>query len=223
LFAGFSAIFLGLVIVTAMAISRFPLLAAPPFERGATARVQDDDNPGNVVRRRALVPGPDVPEGGEVVVVLTFNSDGEIVDSNVVSGPDRLRQTALQSALLNNNYNVQTARDLQVVVEFPAASQTPSPPDTLRVSAGVAQGNLLQRVQPVYPEAARTNGVEGTVILEATIGTDGRVTDIRVLAGDSLLAFAAVEAVRQWVYEPVLLNGQTVGIVTTVAVNFSLP
>jgi protein TonB len=64
--------------------------------------------------------------------------------------------------------------------------------------------------------------VQGVVILECTVGTDGKVTDVRVLRGIPLLTEAAMDAVRQWVYEPTVLNGIPVPVIMTVTVNFKL-
>jgi len=77
-------------------------------------------------------------------------------------------------------------------------------------------------VPPAYPVIARSAGIEGIVILQATIGLDGRVDDVQVLRSISLLDEAAVTAVRQWRYTPTRLNGQPVAVVMTVTVSFRL-
>ena len=77
-------------------------------------------------------------------------------------------------------------------------------------------------IAPVYPAIARAAGVQGTVLLQATIGLDGRVEDLQVLRSVPLLDQAAVTAVRQWRYTPTLLNGQPVAVVMTVTVGFRL-
>jgi periplasmic protein TonB len=95
-----------------------------------------------------------------------------------------------------------------------------APHQALRVSQGVSQGLLVHRVQPVYPQAAMQAGLQGTVLMEATIGKDGSVSSVKVIKGDPVLARAAVNAVRQWKYKPYLLNGEPVGIQTQITVNF---
>jgi protein TonB len=75
---------------------------------------------------------------------------------------------------------------------------------------------------PVYPAIARAAHVEGVVILEAVIGENGAVRDVRVLRSIQLLDDAATEAVRQWRFTPTLLNGQAVPVVMTVTVAFKL-
>jgi protein TonB len=93
----------------------------------------------------------------------------------------------------------------------------------VRVGAGIRPPTQITRVQPVYPAVAQSARVSGVVILEALIGADGRVSDARVLRSIPLLDQAALDAVRQWVYAPTLLNGVPVPIVMTVTVTFTLP
>jgi periplasmic protein TonB len=77
-------------------------------------------------------------------------------------------------------------------------------------------------VNPVYPSIAQSARVQGVVIVEATIGPDGKVSDARVLRSIPLLDQAALDAVRQWVFTPTLLNGVPVPVIMTVTVNFTL-
>jgi TonB family protein len=81
---------------------------------------------------------------------------------------------------------------------------------------------LIQQVDPVYPEIARQAQVSGVVVLEATIDVNGRVAAVRVLKSIPLLDQAAVDAVRQWVYEPMIVNGQPKPVVLTTSVQFML-
>ena len=81
---------------------------------------------------------------------------------------------------------------------------------------------LIYRVEPVYPGVAVSANVEGTVILEAIVDQEGRVESVRVLRSVSVLDRAAVEAVKQWRYSPVILNGIPEKFILTVAVTFRL-
>ena len=90
-----------------------------------------------------------------------------------------------------------------------------------RIGADVAAANLISRVNPEYPAAARAARVQGVVLLQATINKEGRVVDLRVVSGNPLLNDAATEAVRQWRYRPQSLNGQPIDVITTITVNFS--
>jgi TonB family protein len=91
----------------------------------------------------------------------------------------------------------------------------------LRVGGNVRAPQKLFDVKPVYPQKARAASVVGTVILEITIGTDGAVTDVRVLRSIPLLDEAAVQAVRQWRYDVTMMNGQPVPVIMTVPVTFT--
>jgi protein TonB len=91
-----------------------------------------------------------------------------------------------------------------------------------RISSGVAEGMLLDRVVPVYPPIAREARVQGTVMLEATISTSGTIKNLRVLSGPAMLQQAAIDAVSRWRYRPYLLNSQPVEVETTVSVVFSM-
>ncbi len=93
----------------------------------------------------------------------------------------------------------------------------------LMVSQGVSRGLLVKQVQPVYPRAAMQMHIEGTVQLMANLSKNGNISEVKVLSGDTQLARAAVDAVKQWKYKPYLLNGEPVDIQTQITVNFKLP
>jgi len=97
-----------------------------------------------------------------------------------------------------------------------------SSPAITRIGGDVAQANLISSVQPAYPPLARAAQVQGVVLLQAQISKDGIVEDLRVISGHALLNDAAIEAVRQWRYQPQTMNGQAIPVVTTIAVNFAL-
>ena len=80
----------------------------------------------------------------------------------------------------------------------------------------------IQRVDPVYPRIAIDAHVSGTVELMGVLGVDGRIHELKVLRGHPLLIKAAMDAVRQWVYEPTMLNGQAVEVSAPITVNFIL-
>jgi periplasmic protein TonB len=108
---------------------------------------------------------------------------------------------------------------------LPDALPPPPPPvpvAPVRPGGNVRPPTRVSYQAPDYPSVAQQARVEGTVILEAVIGTDGRVRDVRVLRSIPLLDQAAVDAVRKWVYTPTLLNGVPMPIVMTVTVTFSL-
>jgi protein TonB len=99
---------------------------------------------------------------------------------------------------------------------------TVKPQDPVRIGGKVMEGRVIQQVKPPYPPLARQAGVSGTVVLQAIIGRDGCIRDLQVLSGHPLLIRAAVDAVRQWLYQPTTLNGSPVEVLTTVEVKFVL-
>jgi TonB family protein len=110
-----------------------------------------------------------------------------------------------------------------IIGGIPEAPPPPPPPPSapLRV-AGNRAPERLKDVQPVYPELARRARVEDIISLDAVIGPDGKVRDVRVLRGHPLLVQAAVDAVRQWEFAPTLVNGKAVPVVMAVTVTFKL-
>jgi protein TonB len=92
----------------------------------------------------------------------------------------------------------------------------------IRVGGRVQEPRKLRSVNPIYPEAARDARIEGVVILECLISPQGRVSEIKVLRGVPLLEEAAVDAVRQWVYTPTLMDGVPVPVLLTVTVHFGI-
>src|SRR5579863_4504673 len=95
-------------------------------------------------------------------------------------------------------------------------------PRRVRISQGVSTGLLIKKAPPNYPEKAREERIQGSVVLRAIISTKGAVTELTPVSGDPLLTSAAIKAVKKWKYKPYLLNGQPVEVETTVQVNFTL-
>ena len=93
----------------------------------------------------------------------------------------------------------------------------------LKVSQGVSEGLVLKKVAPRYPSQALQMRMEGSVQLQATIGKDGNISNLKIMSGDGILAHAAQDAVKQWKYKPYYLNGEPVEIQTQITVNFKLP
>ena len=108
------------------------------------------------------------------------------------------------------------------VVPPPPPPLPPQPRAPVRAGGQIQPPSLIERVPPVYPPLAVSAGIQGVVILEATVGQDGRVEDVSVLRSVGLLDRAAMEAVRQWRYAPLLLNGRPERFILTVTVSFSL-
>lgn len=105
-----------------------------------------------------------------------------------------------------------------------AAPPPPPKPNVTRTRVGgaVQAAKLVNRVQPIYPPLARQTRISGTVKLHAIIGKDGTVQRLEVESGHPLLVQSALDAVRQWRYQPTLLNGEPVEVDTEIDVIFSL-
>ena len=101
--------------------------------------------------------------------------------------------------------------------------ETPMPAAPPRVSQGVVEATLIQRVDPVYPMQARTARLSGKVTLSATISTDGSIREVAVTGGSPVLAAAAKTAVRQWRYRPATLNGSPVEVQKEIIIMFAQP
>jgi protein TonB len=108
------------------------------------------------------------------------------------------------------------------IMTAPPPPPLPARVAPVRVGGDISTPRLIHRVDPEYPPIAVNAQIEGMVILEATVDANGAVRDTRVLRSHSVLDEAAVDAVRQWRYEPLLLNGKPTPFVLTVTVSFSL-
>jgi periplasmic protein TonB len=98
----------------------------------------------------------------------------------------------------------------------------PTGPQRIRVGGNVQQAKLVRQPRPVYPPLAKQARIQGVVKLNAIISRDGTIQNLSVLSGHPLLVPSAMEAVKQWVYQPTLLNGEPVEVVTQIDVNFTL-
>jgi TonB family protein len=150
---------------------------------------------------------------------------------NVVRGGKFLdHAVAAELAMTENNIVVARAK-IGAMGTFTPAPETFQPGPQLvqtgsgvaRISGSVAQGQILNKIQPIYPAEAKSGHISGSVVLRAIIGRDGHIHILRVMsAPDSSLAIAALAAVRQWTYKPYLLNGEPTEVDTTIVVNFNL-
>ena len=104
----------------------------------------------------------------------------------------------------------------------PPAPKKEAAPQRIKVGGNVQAAMVLKRVQPIYPQLAKSARVSGVVHLHAIIAKDGTIQELTSVGGPALLITAAMDAVKQWVYRPTLLNGEPVQVETTIDVNFTL-
>jgi TonB family protein len=104
----------------------------------------------------------------------------------------------------------------------PQVTPPSAAPGVVRVGGSIREPRKTNSVRPIYPAAALSSGAEGVVTLEAIIGRDGTVSDARVTSAASVFDTSAIEAVRQWIFTPTLLNGMPVEVLMTVKMNFQM-
>jgi TonB family protein len=155
-------------------------------------------------------------------------------DVRLALGTVRESLTVAGRSAANAAFMAQTERDARAVtmplVRIAAAGETvpdlappPSPQGgPVRVGGDIKAPKKIRDVKPVYPPDALAAGLQGIVIMEATIGTDGAVTGVSVIRSIPGLDQAAVDAVQQWRFTPTTLNGEPVEVLMTVTVNFTL-
>lgn len=126
------------------------------------------------------------------------------------------------NSLLNQIMNTPPAVQIHAQAKPPAVAE-PTLPAQIRLPGGdVRLAHPIYRVEPRYPQTAIFARISGPVELEGIIGTDGRIRNLHALSGNPVLVPAALEAVRQWVYEPTLLNGKPVEVIAPITVIFRL-
>ncbi len=183
---------------------------------------------------------------GQVWVKAFITEAGDVERVEVISGDPTLAEAAVRAAkewkfkpFIRGGKPIKMATKIPFdfafrneVKDMPAPadpsldhadnSASATGPQRVRVSQGVSTGLLIHKVQPIYPESARRNYIQGTVILQAVIAKDGRISELTPISGPKELIPAAIGAVQQWRYKPYRLADQPVEVLTQVVVNFTL-
>jgi protein TonB len=207
----------GLVLLPAFSASELPPAPAPPLPPlppiPVGVRVQIE---------RPVLPPPRRPSGGGVAVAPfprpqpaepTAVSDAPLIDS-----PFDPLCCGVDEGQPGEDPGVGVGPGTGLL-SIGAASP---PPPLVRAGGEIRPPRKVAGADPVYPPLAKNAGIQGIVILECTIGPDGRVSGIRVLRSHPLLERAAIAAVEGWSYTPTLLNGVPVSVLMTVTVDFRL-
>ena len=140
-------------------------------------------------------------------------------------GRDLVVNAKLEMGALNETVDVKAEGSAKAAQAAEAAeAEAKAKVMRIRIGGNVEAAKVITRVQPVYPESAKAAGAQGTVVLHAVVGMDGKPLSLQVLNSqvNPDLARAAVEAVSQWRYQPTLLNGDPVEVDTTIQVKFTL-
>ncbi len=103
-----------------------------------------------------------------------------------------------------------------------AHAQTAKPTAPMPVGGNVMEAKILKRVMPIYPQLAKNARISGKVHLMSIIAKDGTIQKLEVIDGHPLLVGAALDAVKQWIYRPTMLNGEPVDVIAPIEVNFTL-
>src|SRR5262245_42135900 len=208
----------------------------PPADGKTNPRVVTDPKP--PYPAEALPHSP----GATVWVALKIGANGEVTEAKATrwqltidhsiddpsywaSRPERAfvdaaEATALKWKFAPPEVNTRTQVDVLFTFRnFPNANAAKA----LRIGAGMRPPIKVADIRPMYPEAAKAARIEGPVVLELRIGTDGLVVDASVVQSIPMLDDAAVEAARQWKYAPTLLNGAPVEVLMNVTINFVAP
>jgi protein TonB len=180
----------------AVATQIFKHILTVPVSVPAIAAIIVDDPP------EAAGSGPGVPGG--VPGGARDGVPGSLVDS-----------------ILNESARIVPLVHLPEVINRDPVKPPPPPVKPPRITV-LRMATPIYKVEPVYPALAKQARVSGTVELLGVLGTDGRIHELKVLRGHPLLINAALDAVRQWIFEPSMLNGQAVEVAAPITVNFIL-
>jgi len=235
------AVFVHLLIASALVL--FPLLqtqAVPPValpppivSPGAPVRMiklAATPSSGRTAARLAPQPSPDT---------LTVPAS---VPDKVPYVVDAIDVSALESLSIGPSTGAAGPRGssnfigLVIPAASPVVAPPPQPPDPptpppapkieirapLRVASSLQVSRLVKKVDPEYPILAHRGHIEGTVVAEARITGSGTVDSLRIISGNPLFYQSVLDAVKQWRYEPTLLNGEPIEVITTITVNFRL-
>ena len=150
---------------------------------------------------RSFAPPPSQRKTEETGAVLLDDAPPIVQGGSVVPSPVSLPDAAVQ-------------------LPAPPVKQPPAPRP--RAGGNIQAPKLVKRVAPVYPPTAHAANIQGTVRFTATIGKDGTIQNLQVVSGPPVLIGAATEAVKQWVYQPMTLDGEPTEVVTQIELNFAL-
>ena len=219
----------------------FRLPDSAPSEAPATAAAAPTESPAMAAARRVA---PQLPwVGRKVKAINVFGLSDELRADLLSQIPvhegdtlsfDSLQNVARVAKGFDEHLSISTpsAGSNEVMLEImapggvrtsagtiPAASA-----DTKRLTIGgnVQQTKLISQSRPTYPPDAKVAHIQGVVKLRALIGKDGTIQNLEVISGEPVLVQSALDAVRQWVYQPTLLNGEPVEVITQIDVNYTL-
>jgi protein TonB len=183
-----------------------------------------------------IAPGARQPSpAADAAVHTSVRRTTGLLDEKILHAPSMIPGTVVPKA--NSDLAPDTPTTVGPVPSFDSVRALTSPtilppPDTppqdlrvttrIRLGGQVQAAKIISQPQPVYPALARQARIQGDVVLHAIIGQDGRVNELQVISGHPLLVKAALDSVKQWRYQPTLLNDEPVEVDTTITVTFVL-
>ena len=183
-------------------------VAPPPAADSATTPTATTDPAGNIT-------------GGAADPAQTANAQNTNSPVTETAAP---KQAAVQPAKQETTGNHAAANPALLPTSLPATPVAKAPGnELLEVPEDFADDQIVRRVHPNYPKQARARKVQGTVVLEAIVNKKGTVDSLQLVSGDSLLAQAAADAVKQWKYKPYFHNGEPTEFQTRITIDFKLP
>jgi protein TonB len=206
----------GLQALAASVLLTLPLLSTrslPPLLFTAHLMVPISPSPVPVKPAQPAT-GANVAAGHSVFVAPDHISKGFRQDDADVAPDPFLGQSSPVGAAFPEGIARSTGNSLPVL----SAAPLTHPP---RVSV-MMEGNLIRRVQPRYPPLAIQTRTQGAVVLRAVISREGNIENLQLLSGPPMLVNSAIDAVRQWHYQPYYLNHEAVEVDTQITVNFTL-
>ena len=177
--------------------------------------------PGSKSSAGSANPEPQAATGRASMPSMTLSApttSGNVAAIGSAEPPPDLSAAEAAKARANSFPGIVGSAPASVPAPAPPAPAAPSAPVT--VSGRVKEPRLLSSVTPTYPQAARQANVEGDVRIQATIDEAGRVTKMKVLSGPALLQRSATDALRQWRYEPTMLNNKPISLDLIVTIRF---
>lgn len=169
---------------------------------------------------------------GLVILEAVIDKNGRVRDTRMIATPDPLLTIAAEEAVKQWVYEPYLVDGIAKEVLFtvtvtfaldPEQEAKKNAADPLTRLEDSQKPKIVKKVNPVYPEEALKSKIEGVVMMEAMIDERGKVRRLRVISSPSLLLnHAALDAVKQWEYEPYIVDGKAKPIVFTVTVTFSL-
>jgi TonB family protein len=223
--------------------------AVEPAAPGADVSPADNDgqekkvdNPKLIKRVEPVYPEEARKAGteGTIVLELKIDTKGAVEAVKILkAGPEALNKAAVEAvkqwkyepmvidgeakpvlATVTVRFALKDKKSTVGTWEKTGTDSETRPP--VQAKGDVKPPKLIKKIDPIYPEEARKAGIHGVVILEATTDKEGKVVDVKVLRSIPELNQAAVDALKQWVYEPMIIDGQPQGVTFTVTVRFNL-